>query len=178
MRGITCIAILTGALGSHAKAQDHDPSLAELAFMVGRWSLALEDRQPNGSIRRSRGTSEVRLVLDGRALQDDFRALDAAGRVVFRGTSFRAPNPRTGGWSIKWMMVGDPGYTIIEAVFDSAGRTLTGTGRGEDLAGRFEERFVYRFHGADRYEFDMDRTYDGGKSWIVGFSRIEAERLR
>lgn len=58
-----------------------------LSFFIGEWDVQVLG--PDGSLAY-RAHTHARPILDGHALQDDWRAFDAAGNVVFRGTTLRA----------------------------------------------------------------------------------------
>lgn len=137
----------------------------------GQWDIANFQYQRDGSVTESRALSD-RHCLAGRVIADEFRSLDAEGRVNFRGVSFQIQ--RGSDVSILWAMVGDPGYTSITGRFGDDG-SLTTTGVGEDLLGNFEERFVMVFHEDGlSYDMEMGRKYAQLGVWIQPFNRLEA----
>ena len=149
--------------------------IEDLGFWIGNWSLESEDRTPSGTVR-GRAISEVSWILDGHALQDDFRALSPAGEVVFRGTSIRTYDAGSSEYLIRWLMVGDPGMTEIRATLEDG--VFEGHGKGSDRAGAFLERFVYTFsEDRNEYEFRMDRSYDAGETWVEDYSVLHAQRV-
>ena len=148
--------------------------LEQLEFFIGKWDLKTTDVRPDGSFATGRARSEVRYILDGHAIQDDFLMLGEDDSIIFRGTSIRSYNPRTGKYQIVWIMPGIRGITDINAEWKDD--RLVSTGKGYDGSGEFLERFEYYDITQDSYSFKMDRSYDGGKSWIENFSRIEAKR--
>ena len=50
------------------------------------------------------------------------------------------------------------------------------TGRGRDPGGELIERGRYHGISADGYSFTLDRSYDGGKTWIRPFVSFRATR--
>lgn len=164
-----------------ATARDSEPNpnassgVAKLSAFAGQWDLTTYDRMPDGSVAVGKANSDAYFILDGYALQDDFRVLDETGRVVFRGTSIRTYDSTNDRWLVRWLMVDDPGMTEIEGEFTEDGR-FVGTGKGSDGVGDFLERFTYTFPSEDRYVFVMSRSYDGGQTWLENFNRIEAVR--
>ena len=177
---VKLLALLAAASGAvDAQMVGPNPNahagIFQIEPFIGRWEMISFDKQPNGQVTETRSTSHAFWILDGYAVQDDFRALSGSGSVIFRGTSIRTYDPQTDTWLIRWLMVGDPGMTDIRARWVD-GRMI-GEGTGTDYRGEFRERFEYRFPDPDHYVFTMDRSYDGGTTWIEAFNRIEATRV-
>lgn len=159
-----------------ALAQGQEKGLQSLDFFIGEWNLVTIDKQADGTIRKGRAKSSAKYILDGTAVQDNFLQLDQNGKVVFRGTSIRSYNRRTGKFQIVWIMPGIKGLTDISAEWK--GDKFVSTGKGYDPSGEFLERFEYYNITEDSYSFRMDRSYDGGKTWIENFGRIEAKKVK
>jgi len=151
------------------------PQTAQLEFFVGEWDLTTKNLQPDGSFVEGRARSTVHWALDGFVLQDDYRALDAQGRVVFRGTSLRSYDVVQGRWTITWVMANIAGHTQISARMNEKGE-LVMEGKGHDPYGDFLEKARYYDISEDRYSFDLARSYDGGSTWLDDFGHIEATR--
>lgn len=147
----------------------------QLDFFIGAWALESESLQADGSYTSHRARSDVYYALDGFVIQDDFRVLDADGKAVFRGTSFRTYVPQTDTWAIKWVMAGEPGTTDITARW--TGEELLMEGEGSDGGGQFLERARYFDISEDSYEFELSRSYDGGETWIENMNLIHAKRI-
>jgi len=171
------VGLLLMALNATAQTGDSGelPSGDELDFFLGAWDLVSESLQRDGSYSSQRARSDVYRILDGNMLQDDFRLLADDGSVVFRGTSLRGFLPREGHWSIKWIMVGEPGMTDIRANW--TGEELVMEGEGYDGMGEFLERARYFDISEDSYEFVLSRSYDGGETWIEDMNLIHATRI-
>jgi hypothetical protein len=71
-------------------------------------------------------------------------------------------------------MAGRKGLTDIQAEWKDG--KLVGKGEGYDGYGSFKERFEYYNISDNSYTFRMDRSYDGGETWLKNFNRIEATR--
>ena len=151
-------------------------SLSTLDFFIGTWKLQTIDIQPDGSFVKGQAISEVKYILDGYAIQDDFMMLNREGEVVFRGTSIRSYNQQSGKYQIAWIMPGHRGFTDIEAEWN--GGKLISTGKGYDAFGDFLERFEYYDITDKSYSFRMDRSYDGGKTWIKDYSQMTATKVK
>ena len=146
----------------------------DLDFFLGEWDIVSHDIQPNGNYAVSRARSHAYRFLDGTSIMDEWRSLDGQGETVFRGASFRTWLPRQQQWQILWMMAGATGETVI------SGRMKDGEfhmeGHGRDGYGEFLERARYHDISEDSFQFTMDRSYDGGESWIAPFNTFTATR--
>lgn len=131
---------------------------------------------PEGSTVGRRATLNVRRILDGAALLDEIRHLDQAGQVNFRGATFRTYLPDRDRWYVLWMMANVDGYSELEAVVVD-GEVHT-TGRGRDPGGELMERGRYHDISGDGYSFMLERSYDGGNTWIRPFVSFRATRLK
>ncbi|MCB1043432.1 MAG: hypothetical protein KDC35_10855 [Acidobacteria bacterium] len=154
---------------------DLPPEAAQLDWFIGEWDLTSKSLRRDGSYTSHKATSTVYRALDGYALLDEFRAYNDQNQVVFRGVSFRTYIPETGKWAIKWVMANEAGMTDLTAEYKNG--ELVMEGKGSDGMGAFLERAVYYNISADHYSFKLDRSYDGGKTWIKGMNLIEATRI-
>jgi hypothetical protein len=142
-------------------------------FLLGEWEIAMLV-MPEGTTVGRRAKSQVRRILDGTALFDEIRHLDEAGQVNFRGASFRTYVPDSDAWYVVWMMANVEGYSELRAeVVDGEVRT---SGQGRDPGGELIEQGRYYDISADGYSFTLDRSYDGGKTWIRPFVSFRATR--
>lgn len=149
------------------------PETAQLDFFIGKWEVRGLNQDPNSP---PAGTSHAYYVNDGFVIQDEWRSLDANGNVVFRGISLRSYDVQKKNWSINWSMTNLTGYTIIEAEMKDG--DLVSTGKGIDHQGReFLERYRYYEIQEKDFNFEMERSYDGGATWQwvnkMIFSRVE-----
>lgn len=128
--------------------------------------------QRDGSYAASKARSDVYWALDGRALIDEFRSIDANGNTVFRGLSFRTWDVRNEHFGIKWLMANESGMTNIRAYWREGELHMEGS--GNDEAGEFLGRARYYDIGPDSYRFERSRSYDGGETWIEDMNLIEA----
>lgn len=150
-----------------------DRNAGAFDFLLGEWDIAMLV-MPEGSTAGWRAVSQVHRILDGTALFDEIRHLDERGQVNFRGASFRTYVPETDGWYVVWMMAGVEGYSALRAeVVDGEIRT---TGHGKDPGGDLIERGRYFDRSAEAYSFTLERSYDGGKTWVRPFVSFRATR--
>lgn len=173
MKHFIMVFATVSALVSAACAKDQlRPD--DLDFFLGEWNITSSDYMPGGSYAISRATSKAYAILDGAAIFDEWRSLDEDGNVVFRGASYRTYLPRQNKWRILWMMAHVDGETVIDA--KKVGDEIEMQGEGEDPYGKFLERARYYDISENGFKFTMDRSYDGGETWITPFNEFEAVR--
>ncbi len=153
-------------------AQTQSPG--DLDFFFGHWEVTVTSYGPNGGSSISKARTHAYPILDGAAQQDDWRSIDRAGNVVFRGSSIRTFVPVTKSWVVHWIMAGTPGYTYIDAEWKEG--ELLGRGRGFDGGGEFVERYRYHDISDSLYSFELERSYDGGANWRT-VARSEATKV-
>ncbi len=163
------------AAGLATPASQARSSAEEFNFFLGHWSIESLDIRPDGTYAKTRALSHAYAFLDGTAIMDEWRSLDGSDKVIFRGASFRTYLPGDRSWQILWMMSGVQGQTVIQA--RKVGDEIHMEGKGEDPGGRFLERARYHDITPNGYRFSMDRSYDGGATWISPFNEFTATRI-
>jgi hypothetical protein len=151
----------------HAEVMKMGQNANGFDFFLGEWEIEMLV-MPEGTTVGRRAKSQVHRILDGTAL------LDETGQVNFRGASFRTYVPDRDAWYVVWMMANVEGYSELRAeVVDGEVRT---SGQGRDPGGELIEEGRYYDISADGYSFTLDRSYDGGKTWIRPFVSFRATR--
>ncbi len=69
-----------------------------LDFWVGNWQLTW--KMQDGSI--GKGANEIVKTLDGKVIQEHFRATNASNMTGFKGTSISVFNPKSNSWHQAW----------------------------------------------------------------------------
>lgn len=177
-QSIICTAVILG-LGTVSCAQAGQPAAGSETLIPeqcepGRWESVSEDLRPDGTIARSVAVTH-RSCLNESVEMDEFFAVDPAGNTVFRGASFTSWNSTRTGSKTWWVMVGDPGWTLFNTVYE--GNVGTAMGGGFDLGGNFLERSVNTFLEDGDMLFEMDRSFDSGRNWAVPFARIHMDKI-
>lgn len=144
-------------------------------FLLGDWDIEMLVL-PEGATVGRRAVSKVRRILDGTALFDEIRHMDEAGEVNFRGASFKTYVPDSDRWYAVWVMANVEGYSELHA--EIMGGEVRTTGRGRDPGGDLLERGRYYDISSSGYSFKLDRSYDGGKTWIRPFVSYRAARRK
>jgi hypothetical protein len=109
------------------------------------------------------GTCDFRLLMDGRANEDD-NVFDKPTGIV-RGVTLRAYDPKNGEWSLWWLDGRKPSKLDVPVV----GRFVDGTGRfysDDTLRGRkIRVRFTWSRITATTAHWEQAFSADGGKTW-------------
>lgn len=147
---------------------------AAFDFLLGDWDIDMEV-VPQGAPIGRRATMRAYRFLDGSAILDEWRHFDQLGdEVVFRGAGFRTFVPDTDRWYVVWMMAEVEGYSELSA--ELVHGELRTTGRGRDASGQLVERGRYFDISDQGFSFTLDRSYDGGTTWIRPFVAFRATR--
>ena len=102
---------------------------------------------------------------DGRAEIAEYRSLGADGQPVFHGASITIWSADRSQGRTLWAMVGVDGWTDIEVRWRD--QALVSTGKGHDPEGAFLERWKTTFTPGGDQHFAMDRSFDGGTTWVA-----------
>jgi hypothetical protein len=154
--------------------------LCDFDFFVGRWRVAhrrLKARLAGCTEWETfGGTSEMRLLMDGRGTIDDNVIELPAG--TYRAATLRSYDAATGLWAI-WWLDGRMPHRIdpqpLVGRFDAQG---VGTFYADDdFEGRpIRVRFIWSDIGADSCRWQQAFSADGGESWetnwIMDFTRV------
>lgn len=165
------LALLFLATALPVLASDDTDPIDPMTFFLGEWSLVQYDDE--GRVV-GKATSHAYPILDDTMTQIDYRGLDPKGDVIFRGTTLRTAKPG-GGFIVRWAMSNLEGYTYLSEVLRDG--VIHGDGHGVDEAGEFLERYRYYDLSSDGYGFQLERSYDAGRSWQKG-PRTVATRTR
>ena len=157
-------------LATHVDAQ---PTEAKSPCDAGVWRVTSEVFRPNAGASSNPATSSVTCLFDGRVEMAEYRDLGPGGQVRFRGVSFHAWEPDRSERTTLWLMLGDPGHTLL--VEEMRDGVLHAEGAGVDRSGSFLERSTTTFDADGGYRFDMERSFDDGETWRI-FNVIEARR--
>lgn len=79
------------------------PELARWSFLVGDWKGEAKLRREGGRIETLQVSWNGRYILDGYAIQDDYRMTSATGELIVLGTNIRAYDAQKKVWSMKWL---------------------------------------------------------------------------
>ena len=164
-----------------AFAADTAPAAAQqFDFLLGQWQLAVHPKV-SGLVAAIHGSPTLAgswrawRVLDGRAIEDELRVVDASGNPVALNRTLRVYAEG----EQRWQSSGIDAYH---------GRANAASGRGSDGEMRLEGRSNdadgkplltrTRFFeiSADAFRMQQDRSTDNGQTWDEGVLTIDAKR--
>lgn len=139
-----------------------------LEEMAGSWSVTSRWwMDPNEPPMESTGSSEQKMILDGRFLQQEF-----TGNMMgspFAGIGFNGFNNHTGKFVSTWMDTMGTGIYYFEGSAGSDGKTITQTCNYDDpVRGLLNWRSVTRIVDHDHLEFEMYTTDSSGNEGKMG----------
>ena len=140
-----------------------------LAEMAGSWSVKSKWwMDPSELPMESTGTSEQRMILEGRFLQQEFSG-DMQGNP-FAGIGFNGYNNHTGKFVSTWMDTMGTGIYYFEGNAGGAdGKTITQICDYDDpVRGPLKWRYVSRIVDHNHLEFEMYTTDSSGKEGKMG----------
>lgn len=164
----------TGRLA--APHPDAPPEMAQFAFLVGEWDCKLTSLNGQGQRVESTGRWVGYYTLGGYAFQDDWYAASGS-----RGTTWRSYHPFKKKWVNTWLMANTdraPGFAEgwFYGTWQDGEMRLQAS--GSDTIGDFVDRIVFTEIEKDSFTWKMDRSYDGGESWIEGVAVNRATRVK
>jgi hypothetical protein len=142
----------------------------KLNDLVGTWQTTMRSwmNGPDGEPTVSKGSSEVKWVLDGRFLQQE-----AKGEMMgmpFGGIGFTGYDNFNKKYVAFWIDNSSTGMYPSEGSIDKQGKVLTMVGKMDDVTtGEHDKtiKYVYRFINKDKYIFEMhDLSLPEGKDRV------------
>jgi hypothetical protein len=77
-------------------------ALSQFAFLIGNWRCEANIKLPTGE-QTFQATWSGRYILDGYAIADEYRMIDASGKLIVLGMNFRTYDATRQIWNIKWL---------------------------------------------------------------------------
>ena len=139
-----------------------------LAEMAGSWSVKSRWwMDPNEPPMESEGSSEQKMILDGRFLHQEFSG-DMMGSP-FAGIGFTGYNNHTEKFVSTWMDIMGTGIFYFEGSAGPGGNTITQTCSYDDpVRGPLKWRHVTRIVDHNHLKFEMYTTDMSGKEGKMG----------
>lgn len=137
------------------------------ATLVGAWNTtAKEWMEPGKPPTESTGTADMKLLLDGRFLYQEYTGQMMA--QPFSGIGIDAYDNMTKKYVTAWMDSMGTGIFLMEGTASADGKTITLKGsHPEPGGGKMTHRAVWKILDANNQTFDMYGTHHGGKEMKV-----------
>lgn len=133
------------------------------ASLAGGWTTQTKEwMEPDKPPAESTGTAEMKMLLDGRFLYQEYN-----GQMMgqpFTGIGIDAYDNLTKKYVTAWMDSMGTGIFMMEGTASAGGRTITLKGsHPEPGGGRMTHRAIWKIVDNNTQTFDMWGTHEGGK---------------
>jgi len=137
----------------------------QLASLAGSWTTKTKEwMEPNKPPVESTGTAEMKMLLDGRFLQQEL-----TGQIMgqpFSGIEITAYDNLLKRYVTSWMSTMSTGIFMMEGTASTDGKTITLKGQhAEPGGGYMKHRAIWKIVDSNTQTFDMYGTHPGGKEW-------------
>lgn len=181
-----CLALTLIASPVMAKEKKHDKPMDEKAMMelwkqaatpgephklfatlAGSWTTQTKEwMEPGKPAMESSGTAEMKMLLDGRFLYQEYN-----GQMMgqpFNGIGIDAYDNMTKKYTTAWMDSMGTGIFLMEGTASADGKTITLRGsHPEPDGGKMTHRAVWKIIDANNQTFDMYGAHHGQKEMKV-----------
>ena len=164
---LLCLCLLAAApawpQGQNMPEMGAPKQMDVLRPLAGEWNLALKYRgTPEMPWQETKATETSTLVLDGACLMSETRG-DMMGTLM-KGLGMMSYNRNTKMWQGTWIDNLSGSISYMEGSMKSGNLVF----EGEDtMAGQtFKTRATYSNLSSSSYDFSMEMSMDGGKTWV------------
>jgi hypothetical protein len=173
-------ALAAFTIGSYAQSRDIPPEAKQFDFLLGQWQVDVKPKLSGiaGMIHgapKLQGAWKAWRTLDGLAVEDELRIIDASGNPISLTHALRIYSKADGRWKLS-------GLDAYRARFsESAGGLEAGemriSGRGLDAEGKPSlTRTRYYDVSPNGFRVRQDRSSDNGQTWDEGVLEMVATR--
>jgi len=137
----------------------------QLASLAGSWTTKTKEwMEPNKPPTESTGSAEMKILLDGRFLQQEL-----TGQMMgqpFSGIEITAYDNLLKRYVTSWMSTMGTGIFTMEGTASTDGKTITLKGRhAEPGGGYMKHRAIWKIVDSNTQTFDMYGAHPGEKEW-------------
>jgi hypothetical protein len=137
----------------------------QLASLAGSWTTKTKEwMEPNKPPVESTGSAEMKMLLDGRFLQQE-----VTGQMMgqpFSGIEITAYDNLLKRYVTTWMSTMGTGIFMMEGTASADGKTITLKGQhAEPGGGYMKHRAIWKIVDSNTQTFDMYGAHHGGKEW-------------
>jgi hypothetical protein len=135
----------------------------QFASLAGSWTTKTKEwMEPGKPPMESTGSAEMKMLLDGRFLQQEFTG-DMMGKP-YSGIGITAYDNLRKRYVSTWIDSMGTGIFTMEGTASADGKTITLKGQHAELGGgQMSHRAVWKIVDANTQTFDMYGTHKGGK---------------
>ncbi len=150
-------------LGADGPKPESKGRLNLFGQFVGDWDIDWREVRPDGSERRKKGRLYVRWILEGRAVQDIWSALEGdPPREVPAGTTVRFPNADGETWTSLWIA---PDRNLLRRfVARQVGSEIVLATTKDDGN---PEHWIFSEITPIAFRWRAEDSRDGGKTWTL-----------
>jgi hypothetical protein len=77
--------------------------ISRFAFLVGTWRCEARVKLAGGDWQTFQASWRGRFILDGHAIADEYRMVDATGALIVLGMNFRVYDHTRNSWNLRWL---------------------------------------------------------------------------
>jgi hypothetical protein len=137
----------------------------QLASLAGSWTTKTKEwMEPNKPPVESTGSAEMKMLLDGRFLQQEI-----TGQMMgqpYSGIEITAYDNLLKRYVTTWMSTMGTGIFTMEGTASADGKTVTLKGQhAEPGGGYMKHRAIWKIVDSNTQTFDMYGAHHGGKEW-------------
>jgi hypothetical protein len=137
----------------------------QLASLAGSWTTKTKEwMEPNKPPVESTGSAEMKMLLDGRFLQQE-----VTGQMMgqpYSGIEITAYDNLLKHYVTTWMSTMGTGIFMMEGTASADGKTVTLKGQhAEPGGGYMKHRAIWKIVDSNTQTFDMYGAHHGGKEW-------------
>lgn len=151
------------------------PEMEKMKFLIGEWQFNGRYPQPDGTFGKIVSRSSVNVTMGGRAIADHFSNVLANGEIDNVGITVRTYNAQTGKWKMFYVNQNLGAYTNFTGTYENG--EFHFDGKGVHGGVEIMEKVTFFNIKEDSYSWNMDRSFDGGKTWIKSFYAYDAVRV-
>ena len=146
----------------------------KMDFLIGDWTYKAKSLTPQGTYFEQEFYTKCSYLFNESAHKDDFYFKDPNGNLVCYGTTIRTYDEQAKIWRMMWV---ERNLAITTSM---TGKYADGIfyfdGKGKDQQGEYLEKIEFFDIKEDSYSWKMDRSYDGGKTWLKNYFSYQAIR--
>jgi hypothetical protein len=141
--------------------------LSQFAFLIGKWSGEAKLKREDGAWETLKAAWEGRYILDGYAIEDEYRMTTSTGELLVLGMNLRTYDSKKKVWNMKWL-------NALAGTWTDLGSEQLGGVRADEntisyimkepVARHAFTRATYTNISTDHFTWRGERSNDG-KAW-------------